>query len=135
MEAMFSARNLFHTGKQGRYFSSKQAVHDIEHIEYSFSLTLGSAGILFTKSSNPHPLPHESNGPALIKLNSLHTIQYNTIQYNTIQYSTVFTIHTSYQPSARSVRQVMDRVFSFLLWPKREARGGHENKEGKNEDP
>ena len=24
---------------------------------------------------------------------------------------------------ARSVRQVMDRVFSFLLWPKREARG------------
>ena len=24
---------------------------------------------------------------------------------------------------AQSVRQVMDRVFSFLLWPKREARG------------
>ena len=26
----------------------------------------------------------------------------------------------------------MDRVFSFLLWPKR---AGHENKEGENEDP
>ena len=32
-------------------------------------------------------------------------------------------ILTSYRPSARSVRQVMDRVFSFLLWPKRKARG------------
>ena len=32
-------------------------------------------------------------------------------------------IYTSYWPSSRSVRQVMDRVFSFLLWPKREARG------------
>ena len=32
-------------------------------------------------------------------------------------------IHPSYQPSARSVRQVMDRVFSFLSWPKREAHG------------
>ena len=34
--------------------------------------------------------------------------------------------------SARSVRQVVDRVFSFLLSAKR---AGHENKEGKNEDP
>ena len=25
--------------------------------------------------------------------------------------------------------------FSFLLWPKHEARAVHENKEGKNEDP
>ena len=32
-------------------------------------------------------------------------------------------INTSYWPSARSVRQVMDRVFVFLLWTKREARG------------
>ena len=30
-------------------------------------------------------------------------------------------INTSYLPSVRSVRQVMDRVFSYLLWPKREA--------------
>ena len=92
MEAMFSARNLFHTGKQGRYFSSKQAVHDIEHIEYSFSLTLGSAGILFTKSSNPPPsLTNQmvqplSNSTVSIQYN---TIQYNTIQYNTIQYNTI----------------------------------------------
>ena len=37
---------------------------------------------------------------------------------------------------ARSVRQVMDRVFSFLLWPKREARGPCKQgrkKRGKNE--
>ena len=43
----------------------------------------------------------------------------------------VVTVHMT---SARSVRQVMDRVFSFLLGPKREAHGD-ENKEGKNEDP
>ena len=32
--------------------------------------------------------------------------------------ASVYTIrHTSYEPNARSVRQVMDRDFSFLLWP------------------
>ena len=40
------------------------------------------------------------------------------------------TIHTSYKPCASCVWQVMDRV----LLPKHEARG-HENKEGRNEDP
>ena len=34
-----------------------------------------------------------------------------------------FNINLLLASFARSVRQVMDRVFSFLLWPKREARG------------
>ena len=46
-----------------------------------------------------------------------------------------YLLHTSYLLSVRSVRQVMDQVFAFLLWPKREAYMGHENKEAKNKDP
>ena len=38
-------------------------------------------------------------------------------------YLLVRQIHTSYQPSARSIWQVMDQVFAFLLWPMRGAHG------------
>ena len=44
-----------------------------------------------------------------------------------------YLLHTSYLLSVRSVRQVMDQVFAFLLWPKREAYMGHENKEAKKQ--
>ena len=39
------------------------------------------------------------------------------------KYCCVSMIYLLLASFARSVRQVMDRVFSFLLWPKREARG------------
>ena len=40
--------------------------------------------------------------------------------YFTVFYS-VSSIKSQHLKSARSVRQVMDQVFSFLLWPKHEA--------------
>ena len=70
------------------------------------------------------------------RINQLRNHQYGRIRKNTDLFNIIkiINVYTYCELNARSVGQVMDRVFSSFYGPGVK-RVGHENKEGKNEDP
>ena len=80
--------------KANSFFQSK-AVHDIELSKYYFSLIWG-AGCrkFFSKSTNPHPLPQNSNDPPLNAQRDYKT-QNETVNLGRLWFVTIISVQSN----------------------------------------